>query len=1267
MAEKTEFHGGSRRLTVDGLVSIYDSCSKEAEPCLVSLEAPSGWGKTRIVREFYARLAVPQSEPKYWPDEIAEADEGREVERSVSRRRRRSDPMLLELHARRKAVRPAPLFERPGGSVLEFFWWGIACSERNGAPTSSLRENLRQVSDHRDGLDEALRRLSSRRQRMVSKAKQAVGAAADEGFQEVLSKGVELTFEAFVPVVGVAVRLARMGIEGGKEHKQRKSQIAEASVPGASADIDIVDDCVALLGEICRAGLPIVIVVEDLHHADDMLLELLYRVLSLEGPVLVIATTLPDMIGTDSELVGLLEHHSDRVHRVGHEAEAGEPFEAGAGLMALDGESRLAIARGYCPQVAADTLEAVADRYENPLALEVACQLLMLRNSAEELPSVRPTQVTTMPLKIRGLYEEMWKLVPEETRVALAVAHTITPAGIASAPDREQPRTAGGSRNGESSSRRAEYDRRWTLPVLHDVIKRLHLRNRDRDDVLEDLVNAPNAYSWVRIIDDYLRSFAEGAQSEIVQDKRFALLGEELLLEEERADNARRQILEALAAALIDKRDQHPDTLNRSRTILALYAEGFITDPSPVAAAIAFVLDDVGFDETLVGDRQRLYQLYLTLIESDLDVVDEDTDYWIRLNGIDAIREGGSSNLAAQSSLDLSYRIAGSYGTSHPLTLLAVFNLARSLKDMGRVDDSIGLFRRVVEGWARALGEKHPDTLNARHDLAGALNMSGRVDEALVMLERVLAASIDIHGQHLPATLRTRHSIAVALLRAGRYQEAVAKLEELVEDRTRALGEDHPKTLNSRDEYAVALARMGRVDEALDRIRRVVEDRTRVLGADNPNTLTAQHNLAWILSEAGRVDEALDRFERVVEERSRVLGADNPNTLTTRNNIAFVLHKLGRVNAALEEYREIVEARTRVLGADSPDTLLARNNFAGALSDCGQVIEAAEEFQRLIPDLVRVLGDDHMYTLQAHGNLASELFRLGRSDVASPILQQVLADSTRVLGGDHPFTVKTQINLDTVRRAACELEGQQAELTKLREQAEEFVGLGRHEEAIQKYRRLLADSSRVLGDDHPSTLNAAIGFANSLRDVGRYDDAVAAQESVLDELTRKFGDDDPNTWRVRNNLAFVLGEAGRVDEAIDMFKRTIDDSRRVLGEDHHNVLKIRNNLAGALYDARRYDEAVEVHKTMLDDLVRLFGDGHPNTLRGRNNLASVLGGAGRVDEAIDMFKRTLADSSHMLGEDHPHTLRTRTNLAAALRDAARLDEAADHQVGDVGP
>ena len=73
MVESSPFCGVSRRLLVDGLVSVFDQVCSDGGPCLVSLEAPSGWGKTRVAREFYARLAADrQSEPEV----LARSDRG---------------------------------------------------------------------------------------------------------------------------------------------------------------------------------------------------------------------------------------------------------------------------------------------------------------------------------------------------------------------------------------------------------------------------------------------------------------------------------------------------------------------------------------------------------------------------------------------------------------------------------------------------------------------------------------------------------------------------------------------------------------------------------------------------------------------------------------------------------------------------------------------------------------------------------------------------------------------------------------------------------------------------------------------------------------------------------------------------------------------------------------------------------------------------------------------------------------------------------------
>ena len=52
-------------------------------------------------------------------------------------------------------------FERPGGSLPEFFWWGIACGARNGVPTSRLRVDLEQLYAHAEWLEDACRELDS--------------------------------------------------------------------------------------------------------------------------------------------------------------------------------------------------------------------------------------------------------------------------------------------------------------------------------------------------------------------------------------------------------------------------------------------------------------------------------------------------------------------------------------------------------------------------------------------------------------------------------------------------------------------------------------------------------------------------------------------------------------------------------------------------------------------------------------------------------------------------------------------------------------------------------------------------------------------------------------------------------------------------------------------------------------------------------------------------------------------------------------------------
>ena len=200
---------------------------------------------------------------------------------------------------------------------------------------------------------------------------------------------------------------------------------------------------------------------------------------------------------------------------------------------------------------------------------------------------------------------------------------------------------------------------------------------------------------------------------------------------------------------------------------------------------------------------------------------------------------------------------------------------------------------------------------------------------------------------------------------------------------------------------------------------------------------------------------------------------------------------------------------------------------------------------------------------------------------------------------------------------------------------------------------------RVLGPDHFDTLTARNNLAGAYKDVGRFGEAIELYKRVLADQERILAPDHPDTLTARNNLAVAYRYVGRFGEAIELFERVLADRVRVLGPDHPDTLTTRNNLAGAYHFAGRFGEAIELYKRVLADQEQVLGPDHPATLTTRNNLACAYDSAGRFGEAIELYERVLADQEQVLGPDHPETLDVRDNLAGAYDSVGRLAEAID--------
>ncbi|WP_261565665.1 FxSxx-COOH system tetratricopeptide repeat protein [Frankia gtarii] len=201
----------------------------------------------------------------------------------------------------------------------------------------------------------------------------------------------------------------------------------------------------------------------------------------------------------------------------------------------------------------------------------------------------------------------------------------------------------------------------------------------------------------------------------------------------------------------------------------------------------------------------------------------------------------------------------------------------------------------------------------------------------------------------------------------------------------------------------------------------------------------------------------------------------------------------------------------------------------------------------------------------------------------------------------------------------------------------------------------LARFQRLLGYDHPDTLDAAHGLARTLRDLGEYGAARAINEDTLDRRRRILGDDHLDSIASAHSIAVVLADLGEYGAARAINEDTLDRRRRILGDDHRDTISSANNLAHDLTDLGDYETARPLAEDTLARRRRLLGDDHPETLSSANSLAEILADLGDYLSARTLAEITLDKLRQVLGSDHPETLSTANILAMTL-----------HNVGDYG-
>jgi serine/threonine protein kinase/tetratricopeptide (TPR) repeat protein len=216
---------------------------------------------------------------------------------------------------------------------------------------------------------------------------------------------------------------------------------------------------------------------------------------------------------------------------------------------------------------------------------------------------------------------------------------------------------------------------------------------------------------------------------------------------------------------------------------------------------------------------------------------------------------------------------------------------------------------------------------------------------------------------------------------------------------------------------------------------------------------------------------------------------------------------------------------------------------------------------------------------------------------------------------------------------------------------------GRLDDAEKNWSDLVVTARRTLGADHPDTLLWASNLAHLVQDRGRFADAEQLYRDLLARWKITVGADDKRAIAALNALGVVLLQQEKFDQAEPVLVEVLERRRRVLGEDHPETLYAINDLGRLREDQGKLDEAERLFRDSLERHQRVLGEDHPATLIVTNNVGTLMLKRGRLDEAEKLFRAAADASRRRPGIDNPRTLSFMYNLAMALVDERKFDEA----------
>eukprot|EP00798_Chlamydomonas_sp_ICE-L_P026142 gene26142-11862_t len=313
--------------------------------------------------------------------------------------------------------------------------------------------------------------------------------------------------------------------------------------------------------------------------------------------------------------------------------------------------------------------------------------------------------------------------------------------------------------------------------------------------------------------------------------------------------------------------------------------------------------------------------------------------------------------------------------------------------------------------------------------------------------------------------------------------------------------------------------------------------------------------------------------------------------------------------------------------AQGSDRVSVLNKCAQLLQAAGQYTQAVERNRRALELAEQAVGPDSTQRIEAMWNLGNCLNQLpSRSDVDKVEIETLLLKAL------HTWKrVLGEDHPDTVS-AAVRI-------------AAFYVYNDRSEEGEPLLRTAVDARRRSLGPEHPETMKVVIELVQILEAIicnnGGSEHRPQLQEE-MDQLKEEVWDvlgrmDNEEPAAFECWTSWMDHECIDAEQAEPIFRDMIEGSEKKLGRDHPRTIEKIGKLADLLCNDDQHDAAADLLQQIVHAWGRVLGPRHPTMVAAMNDLAGTLSAGDRPEEAREMYCQVLELYRSAYGSDHNYT------------------------------